>query len=361
MKADETRTRRPGAAPLRVAFVACNRNRRRYQEDPSFLYRCRNLAAALACGGHQTRTVHLHRLNPWAPLDAVVFHRPRYTPRFRAVLTILRRRGVRVLADVDDLIFDEALAGFSPGVMNGQVEEGETRAVFAAHRRALAEMATITVSTAPLADEARRCFPGAEIAQLPNAVHADWRALSPGGAPPSDRPAITYFPGTRSHDRDFALVAPVLEALLARHPELEVHITGPLEFHLRARPGQVRHHPKVAFEALHPRVRAARVNIAPLERTPFTRCKSALKVMEAGYWGVPTVTSPLPDAERFAGDGVAFADAEAHWHDALERLLDPEHHAAQTAGLRERVLARADVHRVAESFARVIRCGAGRS
>jgi len=336
---------------VRIVFVANNRNRHRFLEDPSFLYRCENLAAGLRARGHDASLTHVSHLPPWTKADVVVFHRPRASLRQRLLRAALRRRGVRLIADVDDLIFDESLAEFSPGVRNGLVALDATREAFAAHRRALAEFDMISVSTCPLVERVTALFPAARVARLPNAVHHTWRNFRLPLIEPSARsPVLMYLPGTRSHDRDFATVAPVLERLLERHPTMHLHITGRLAFQLEARPGQVQHRPRVHYSRLHPIVRAGWLNIAPLEQTPFTSCKSALKVIEAGFWGIPTVCAPLPDAGRFASAGVLPAATEADWCRQIEQLLAPEVYAAASADLRERVLARADVYKVAERF-----------
>ena len=341
---------------MRFAFIASNRSPGRFLEDPSFLYRCENLAAGLRARGHETMLTHVTRMPPWAPVDVAVFHRPRMTLRLRALLRVLRRRGVRLVADVDDLIFDEQLARFSPGVMNRLVTIDAMRTLFACHRRALSRFETITVSTTPLVEEAEQRFPHARIVRLPNAVHHSWRALTTDMTEPTGRaPVVTYLPGTRSHDRDFATITPALVRLLAKHAQLSLHITGRLEFELAARPCQLQHQPRVHYPELYPIVRAGWLNIAPLEATPFTRCKSALKIIEAGFWGIPTVCSPLPDADRFVAAGAIPAEAEDQWYQQVERLLlDPDHYAATTSELRERVLARADINTVAEQFVDVI-------
>jgi glycosyltransferase involved in cell wall biosynthesis len=337
---------------MRIAFIAGNRSPGRFLEDPSLLYRCENLAAGLRARGHQTMLTHVTRVPPWAPIDVAVFHRPRMNFRLRALLTVLRRRGVRLVADVDDLIFDEQLAQYSPGVMNRLVSLDAMRTQFAAHRQALSTFDTITVSTTPLAEEAEHRFPHAQIVRLPNAVHHSWRELTTHMTEPLGRvPVVTYLPGTHSHDRDFATITPALVRLLATHARLNLHITGRLEFDLAARPCQLKHQPRVRYAELYPIVRAGWLNVAPLEATPFTRCKSALKVIEAGFWGIPTVCSPLPDAERFVDAGAICAETPEQWYQQVERLLlDPDHYATKTARLRERVLARADVYAVAKKF-----------
>jgi hypothetical protein len=281
-----------------------------------------------------------------ADVGAAVFHRPPQSLHLRLLLAVLCRRGAKVLADVDDLIFDEALAEFSPGVLNNLVTLKETRRQFAANRRALARFDAITVSTEPLAEHVRRCFPSARVTVLPNGVHRSWRSMSERGEKPS-APVITYFPGTRSHDRDFGVYAEGVAAFLAKYPEARLEVTGPLNFGMTARPGQVVHREKIPFDRYHEHVRTGWVNLAPLELTPFTRCKSALKVLEAGYWGIPTVCTPIADAERFRNAGALPADdAEAcfRW---LEAMMDPARYREVTEGLSQRVLEVADVDREA--------------
>jgi len=338
--------------PLRIAFVAGTPNARLYRQDPAFIYRCENPGLALQDAGHRLSWLHWTALRPTDCFDVVVFHRPRFSLAWRALLWWLHRRGAMLVADVDDLVFDPALAKFSPGVLNGLMPFEKIERQFFSHIRALTCFERVTVSTQPLAEEMHRCLPAAIVKVLPNAVHASWRNLVFDSAeePDVSAPVITYFPGTRSHDRDFSVYAEGVARFLALHPTARLEVTGPLRFDLSARPGQVVHHEKVPFVEYGKRVRHAWVNLAPLEDTPFTRCKSALKVLEAGFFGVPTVCSPLPDAERFASAGALFAPDGQACFDMLQALINPAHYAAATQGLSARVVAEADVSCVAEEF-----------
>lgn len=340
--------------PLHFAFVACNRNAARFREDSSFLYRCENLAAGLESAGHQTTLLHLTSVPLWNRFDVVIFHRPRWSMRFAAVVSWLRRQGRVLMADFDDLIFDENFAAISPGVLNNLVTLKETRKNFQASFRALTLFDRITVSTPPLADHMHSCFPHAAVEIIPNAVHFSWRRRNKETGEwsfPHGRPIITYFPGTRSHDRDFAVVNSVLSRFLQRHEDVRLHVTGPLQFDLPARSWQVVRREKVPYDDFHHYFQEGWVNIAPLEATPFNRCKSALKVMEAGYWNIPTICSPLPDAARLQNAGALQVEGDEAWSARLESLLDPDCYANETAGLRERVL---QVAAVEDSAARLL-------
>lgn len=327
----------------RIAFIACNKNAGRYAQDPSFLYRCMNLSHGVQLLGHQVWTGHISSL-PWRQhWDLVVFHRPRASLRFKLLVMWLRKRGTRVLADVDDLIMDPSLAMHSPGVRNGLVALAVTQKQFVNHYAALQCVDGIAVSTQPLMHEVKRLLPDAEIMVAPNGVYHSWWDLP---VPERERGAklITYMPGTRSHDRDFALLTPVVERVLRRHPQVRLQITGPLDFSVDARSGQVVHREKLPFAQYHEIFGGASINLAPLESSPFTRCKSALKIIEAAWWNMPTVCSDFPDATRFDGVGALRASSAKAFEDHLEHLLgDIDAFETLAHGLRERVRPLVDI------------------
>lgn len=345
--------------PLAIAFLACNKNPDRFREDPSFTYRCENLALALAAQGHEVTLSHLSRPGWGRRPDIVVFHRPQLSWRFWWVQRQLRGQGVRLVADVDDLVFDPALAHHSPAVLNRQLPLGTLRRRFWRHRQALRLFDRVTVSTQALA-QALAAEPGpggaARIFWLPNAVHRSWRTQAEPAAQDRAEPVLRYLPGTRSHDRDFAQVAPLLSSLLRARPGLRLELVGPLTHALDVPADQVQHRPRVPFADYLSEVRRPGIHLAPLEATPFTACKSALKVIEAAFWNQPTVCSPLPDAQRLVGAGACVATTVADWRHWITRLLDePAAYQAVTCGLRSRILREADIDLLARDWLAAMR------
>jgi hypothetical protein len=346
---------------LHIAFIACNRNAARFRGNPSFIYRCENMAAALEAMGYRVSLLHLSSVSLRSRFDVAVFHRPTYSIRTAMLAATLRRRGARVFADVDDLVFDPLMAEYNPGVLNRIVSLKSIQKLYKAHRRALEKFDRVFVSTEPLADHVRRLLAGASVHVIPNAVHRSWVALADATsgnglpAPPESRaPIVSYFPGTQSHDRDFSLVAGAVSEFLARHAEARLYVTGPLRMKLDARPGQIVHREKVQFEEFHTHVRTGWVNLAPLEDTPFTRCKSALKVLEAGYWDIPTLCSPIADCSRFADAGATGVETESDWLPRLESMLDPARYQTVSANLRSRVLEVANIDVFARKFIELV-------
>ena len=336
----------------RIAFIAHTRKPKLFRHDPSFIYRCENLGLSLQAQGHEVHYLHWTQLRPTMHFDVIVFHRPRYSTLWYALFCWLQRQAITLVADVDDLIFDPKLAHYSPGVVNALVSLAQTKQQFSNNYRALACFEQLTVSTQPLAHHIKTCLPVANVQILPNAVHHSWRNLSI--APTAPPLIINYFSGTRSHDRDFAVYAQALTAFLKAHSQAQLHITGPLNCTLKARHGQIIAHEKRPFADYAPRVRHGWLNLAPLEHTPFTACKSALKVIEAGYWNIPTLCSSLPDAQRFAQSGAVFADDGNDCLQALEALLNPDTYAKLTHNLSARVLQQADIETVRALFLQFI-------
>lgn len=336
----------------RFAFVACNKNPQRYMQDPSFIYRCENLALALSALGHQTSLLHYTELAGSAQYDVVMFHRPSYRFGFRWLVNRLRKSGAVVMADVDDLIFDPNYAGVSPGVVNQTVSLRQTQKNFTANAKALAVFNLISTSTAPLAAKLQQQLADSKVIQLANTVHQSWYQYD---EPTLKQPLrLTYFPGTRSHDRDFASISAPLAEFLHQYPQAELHITGVLNCQLKCRPNQLFLHDKQPFTSYASHVAQSYINLAPLENTEFNQHKSALKAIEASFFNAPTIASPIPDMARLSHCGAILAAEDNQWFDALQALTNEQHYQQQSRHLRHRLLENANIKQQAQHLLQFI-------
>jgi len=307
----------------RIHWFACNKNPARYLEDASFFYRALNPAQYLQELGYCTSHSHWKNGLPKPPPDLAIFHRPRDGWGFRRFLKSLQKQNIPCFADVDDLIFDPDLAGFSPGVRNNLVSEKQTRSIFHLHFKALQSFPILTVSTQSLAVEAERCFPSSRIEVVPNAVAFDWMN-EPILLPDFDQDAgiLGYFPGTRSHDRDFAMLSTALRIFLEEFPHWKLRVAGPLSLPAEFPSSRVEQIPKLEFLDYKNLLKKSTLVLAPLEATPFNECKSALKIIEAGAWGIPAVATPIPDMQRFGGPGVELPIVPEDWLPALRHVAE---------------------------------------
>lgn len=335
---------------LRIGFVSSHPSMRRFHRDASFIYRCENLGLALRRQGHSVEFFHLNALLIPRTLDVAVFLRPFDSLRFRHIVRNLNSRGTLIVCDFDDLIFDTDAAQFRPSVLKGTEDLNKTRAKFAKHSDALALADIFTTTTVALIDRFKTSFPDKRSALIPNAIHANWYQIplrEEGG-----QKVISYFSGTKTHDRDFALIAPLLKKLLDRDELLRLRIVGPVSVPFKHE--RLELIDKVAFADYPFLVRDNWLNLSPLENTPFNQAKSALKIIEPGFFGVPTIASPVGDLCRFKIEGVLFAESEDEWEAQITLALQPDVYAQLTTGLRQRILAEADIDRYASNFLALI-------
>jgi glycosyltransferase involved in cell wall biosynthesis len=137
---------------------------------------------------------------------------------------------------------------------------------------------------------------------------------------------IGYFSGTASHDKDFETVKSVLENILEKYTQVELHLFGPLEVgDISSKIGErVKKHRFAPWEKHLENIASVDVNIAPLEiGNPFCESKSELKFIEAGIVGVPTVAAATQTFQEAINDGVDgfVAGDDEEWKEKLEKLV----------------------------------------
>lgn len=332
---------------MRIAFVSTHPRPSQYRRDASFIYRCENIAHYLRLNGHDVELMHLCSLFGRGRFDVIVFLRPRWTWMMRAAVALARYYGTRLIGDADDLVFDPDMARHRPGVLAGLQSEERARVKFVSHARALDMMDGVTLSTRELTARYIGLRPHAKVLRLPNIPSSSWLNDFPVQFTQT-APSISYFTGTRTHDADFGLVAPALMRLLAEDPELSVRIVGPLKtpfIHPR-----LHFKERVCFAEYVNLVRDSYITIAPLRDTPFSRCKSAIKVLESAVMGVPVVASAVGEYAELDIHGVLKVLSVGDWEDVLRYATQPAVRLSLATGLRARVIAQTDPNESVNSF-----------
>ncbi|MEA1952836.1 MAG: glycosyltransferase family 29 protein, partial [Campylobacterota bacterium] len=334
---------------MHFIFVACNKNKKLYRNDPSFIYRCENLASGLESLGHTTELMHLSSFSLKSKTDVVLFHRPSYSLKLLAAVLYTKYKSVLAVLDVDDFIFDPKYAKDSPAVRNKILSVKKVEKQFHKNLKALKLFRHFTVSTKPLAVHIKGLIPNSNIVQLSNAVHYSWKNHNKVISDNSIK-KLSYFPGTKSHDKDFASIAFALSTFLKNHQDVKLYITGPLNFDLDISSEQIVYNEKVPFDEHWNNYQDIWVNLAPLEKSPFTECKSALKVIEAAYWGIPTLCVLNDDSKRFVDSGAIIVENSEEWIDKLEMLYNSNFYEERTKDLEENILKLANIEEVSKTF-----------
>jgi glycosyltransferase involved in cell wall biosynthesis len=315
-------------------------------------YRVRLPEEALRSRGVDTRAVHytdpvMAHLADSA--DVVVLYRVPAGAELIELLADLRRRPRPPLVtyDVDDLVFrpehldsmsflgsftpaDRALFGRAVTLRGDLI--GQTDLLTGSTEEVLSELAAGHLAPTAL---------------LPNGVGIVGARLA-DHARRTPRPAgglrLGYFSGSATHDGDWSTIEPVVLDFLARHRDARLVLVGqvnpsPAALQLRS---QLQVLDAVGWRALPALLRTVDVNLAPLERAPFTDAKSAIKWLEAALVETPTVataTGPFAAAVESGRTGL-LAGTPQEWASAMDRLADDAGlRAAMGAAARESAMA----------------------
>jgi glycosyltransferase involved in cell wall biosynthesis len=293
------------------------------------------MAEGLRAAGYAVHVMPFDRLDDirryrwWA--KALVLFRAEYD-RLAGIeesLGYARKVAMRVVYDIDDLLFDADLAQHIDGLaLMGSHERRQFIAAIARRRQLLLACDLATVSTNPLARSVTAL--GKPSAVIPNALNNEQLRIAAGitDAPPrrGEVVRIGYFSGTRTHQRDFAVCEPALLEIMERYPQVRLRVVGYLDLG----PQWQRYGDRVErIGYLDPAtllraVAETDINLAPLELgNPFCEAKSELKFFEAAIVGVPTIasaTEPFAAAIEDGVSGLLVRDVTG-WLEALALLI----------------------------------------
>ena len=253
-------------------------------------------------------------------------------PATHQVLALIERtrpRGVPVLFDVDDLIFDPAIADEIPALSILPADEADLWMQGIKRYRTTMEACDGFIgSTTGL------CVHAASVTGLPVHRFANGVGQVVGSLSDDARrrprtpgpPRVGYLSGTDTHDHDWTMIEPAVAAALDGHADAELWLVGLVRpsSSLDRFGDRVRRIGFTEWTRLPKLLRDLDVNLAPL--TPgsrFNEAKSAIKWLEAALAGTPTIASPTEPFREAIADGVngVLVTTEQEWTDAIARLL----------------------------------------
>lgn len=294
-----------------------------------------------------------------ARIETLVLCRVRHSARMARLVAAAQSRGVRVLFDIDDLVFD---ADYAPLVIDTLDADGDAPDTldhyfaYCARHGAMLKLCDGTIATnAFLGAQLRRFAPSLDSVVVPNFLNRAQQALSQrifaakakngfvGTAPVQ----IGYFSGSPTHNRDFGVAASALAEILDRHANVQLVLVGFIE------PGSAlaRHNDRIIrypiqdYLNLQRLIGSVDINIAPLRDNVFTNCKSELKFFEAAIAGTLTIAAPTFAFADTIIDGRYGMLSRAHeWHarlaGALALLRDRDRLAAMAIDTHDHVAKR---------------------
>jgi GT2 family glycosyltransferase/SAM-dependent methyltransferase len=327
---------------LRVLYVAdrC---------DAPFRYRCLHGAEQLRDAGAVANIARVDEprlLDELPSYSLVVLFRLPWSERVAAIVRAAHEAGAAIAFEVDDLVFDptvEPLMPFLPRLGAAAVES--YRRTFSALARTLEAADFCVASTETIARHAAaRGKPAVVHPNLLSRAHMELaRIVAPARRALLHQPLIGYLSGSNTHDGDLASTADAVAEALRRCPGLYLllvgHVTPPAALaRLSSRIVSVPYLDHRLYPWLMGRCRAV---LAPIEAiNDFADAKSALKVFEAGVFGVPVVASPTAPYVAAIEQGVSgfVANTPAEWTGAIEVLASGRMSLRMGAAARELAL-----------------------
>ena len=160
----------------------------------------------------------------------VIFYR---VPAFPDVLRCIEEAkalGLPHYFELDDLIFDIDDYAANPNL--GGLDAATAKGLFDGailYRQAL-ELCRNIIASTPYLAERMQAAGGGSATVIENALDAETirAAAKVRRRSPDGKVRILYGSGTRTHDADFALIAPALERVAAEHENVEIMLVGEL-------------------------------------------------------------------------------------------------------------------------------------
>lgn len=307
-------------------------------------YRVFRIAEGLAQEGWQVRCIKgedLFTLNT-ADIRAryLVVHRAPYWSPYVEFVAQLRARGTIIIYDIDDLVFDDTVIPHIDGYkyLSDESKVGFLKGV-RAYRDFILQADMCTTPTHFLTDRIREL--GKPVYTVRNAISSEnIRFFETVDYRRKGRPepfVVGYYSGTKTHQADFAIVAPALIRFMREHPDVVFRLVGEFDLgewpdladwmHIH-RPGDV---PRVTRVGLMPHDTMIRdqfscdLIIAPLEvGNPFCEAKSELKFFEASLAQVPTIVSATRTFQEATLNGILadLALTTEDWLSAMRRIYE---------------------------------------
>lgn len=276
-----------------------------------------------------------------------VFHKVIYDEKIKNLIEAIKKQHKEIIFDTDDLDFDSQYLSQIDYLSNISAAEKQeyARGIGAEILRdPYVNVATTTVNYLAqiLRSKGKKVFVVAN--KISNHELALTEKISARPKTKDEYVRIGYYSGTLSHNKDFATVVPALVEILKKYLNVKLVLAGPLDTKntLNKFKERIEVLPRVSRDEYYANVAKCDINLAPLEiDNPFCEAKSAIKFMEAGVLGIPTVAVRNQTFSEVITDGVdgLLAMTTVEWVTVLEKLIvDPKLRQVMGERARQKVL-----------------------
>jgi glycosyltransferase involved in cell wall biosynthesis len=282
--------------------------------------------------------------------DVLVICRAMYSSKIMHLIGRARARGLKVLYDVDDLVFDIKRVHLVVDTLDQDTSGDETwNAWFGwiGRYQAVMQLCDGAIVTNPyLAARAKETFPDLPVIIIPNFLNRMQQEISYNLFLRKRREKwrsngsihIGYFSGTPTHRRDFAIASEAIGRLMDEDRNVILRIVGFLDdtTNLARHASRIETFPLQDYQNLQRLIAEVDINIAPLQQNQFTNCKSELKFFEAAIVGTMTVATPTVPFREAIDDGrTGFLASSYGWKRKLDEAIAIAHDQTDTGKMAE--------------------------
>jgi glycosyltransferase involved in cell wall biosynthesis len=301
------------------------------QKSAQFRYRCMNVEMALK-DSKKWETEWFLKKDIDKVYDALgsaeILVIERQTAKDDTVLKLIedaKRKNVKVLFDLDDLIFDYRDL---PILMRSTNSRNVVywMGYFWGIRRIAKKVDGFLCTNDFLGKKLKRSF-SKPYKVIPNSLNERQIEVSEKCLKEKkhDGFVVGYFSGSPTHVKDFRLIESELVEFLNEHDDVMLKIVGYMDYSVKIKEmfekGRVQVVRLVDYLKLQKLISEVDVNIAPLVINDFTNCKSELKLFEAAVVETTTIASPTYTFKKAISDGEnGFLAKTSEWYDRLEYL-----------------------------------------
>lgn len=301
------------------------------QRDYAVRYRVEHFQEELLFLGITSKTVMMSEVNyiDFSRFDAIVVYRCASAAVGNYLRTMADHWRIKLLFDIDDLVFDER------SILNSGLPQREKEIYLekAAGFCAVMQLADgLIASTTVLGEKMKALFPDKPVCVRRNSASLEMETLSVCAAERAmgaycENVYLAYFSGSWTHDGDFALISKVIERIFQKYPDVKLRIYGCLNIPAALERYQdriERYEFTGDWRSLPEQIARAHIHLAPLEDSEFNACKSENKWIEAALAARPLVTSNLPELCQIIRHGETgfLCDTDSEWEEALSILIE---------------------------------------
>lgn len=253
--------------------------------------------------------------------------RMKWTTNTSDYIKHLEKESIKIIFDVDDLVFDIKYAeeiNFQLGVPEDEIQYwfAETARI----NRVAIHADAYTTTNEFLAKQISKTF-DKSVYILKNHMNEKQVKLSKSLVKNKQEPefAFGYFSGSTTHNNDFALIENSICSLLDKNPGSRFLLVGPVLTSSKLDSYGERVVKKGLFNYLDLQkiINKVKINLIPSVINDFTNSKSEIKYFEAGILKVPSIASPTYVYKEIIKDGAnGFLAKPDQWENKIQKLLD---------------------------------------